>query len=145
MKFDVVFLDALALFQRSPGGADAESHIPKRSRKIRNQWTKCLLRLLRAEQKQNIEIRVGKKQPPPISTQSHQAKPRRAQRMRLQRILKHLLRRVIGQRTQRQYCVACAHTRFELSADTLSLVIGLWAEDRLRGNGTLHVVYRLME
>jgi hypothetical protein len=58
--------------------------------------------------------------------------------MRLQRILEHLLGRVIRQRTQRQHRLARAHTIFELSADTLSFVIGLWAEDRLRGNRTLH-------
>src|SRR3984885_14131620 len=65
--------------------------------------------------------------------------------MRLKRILENLLRLLIGQRTQRQHRLACAHTSFELSADTLAFVVGLRAEDRLRGNGTLHFVYGLPE
>jgi hypothetical protein len=66
-------------------------------------------------------------------------------RVRSKRFLENLLRRVIGQRAQRQHRLPRAHTRFELFADTLSFVVGLWTEDRLRCDRTLHVVYGLME
>src|SRR5580658_2103028 len=65
--------------------------------------------------------------------------------MRLQRVFKYLLRLLIGQRAQRQNRLPRAHTRLELLADTLAFVVGLRAEDRLRGNGTLHVLYGLTE
>ena len=145
VKLNIVFFDALALFERAPSGADAESHVPKRAREIRNQGTKSLLGLFGAEQEQNVEIRVRKKQPPSIPAQRHQTQPRGGEAVRLLRIFEHLLRFLIGQRAQRQHRLACAHTRLELFADTLAFVVGLRAEDRLRGNGTLHFINGLTE
>src|SRR6202012_3068653 len=83
MKLNIVFLDPLAFLESAASGTNAKPHVPERAGKIRNQRTESLLGLFGAEQKQNVEVRVGEKKPASIPTQRHQAKPGRTLPMRL--------------------------------------------------------------
>src|SRR6184192_1529485 len=73
MKFDVIFFDALALFECASCRADAEAQIPQSASEVSNQRTKGLLGTFVTEQEQDVEIGVGKEQAATVPTQGQQA------------------------------------------------------------------------
>ena len=73
MELGIIFLEALRFFNSSSREAHTETDVPQRSRKLCNQTVCCLLCRLILEEKEDIEIRVGKEELPPVSTDCDQS------------------------------------------------------------------------
>jgi hypothetical protein len=129
MKLGIVFFDALTLFERAAGGAYAKAEVPQSAREIRDERAELFFSFVIAEEKKNVEIRVGEKEAAAIAAQSDERKSRRFGRVDAQNFTENLLCRFVGERAESVQSFLRASARFKILAYTLPFVFGLWSED----------------
>src|ERR1700730_361270 len=138
VKLGVVFFDAPAFLDRAARRANTESQVPQRAGEVRDQRPEILFRFLASEQKEYVEIRVGKQKLAAVSAKGQQTQTRWRTAVDTHYLADNSPDVVVRQFTQCAYGFPRAHTRFELLPDTLSLVVGLRAEHRQGRERTLH-------
>jgi hypothetical protein len=129
MKFRVVFFDALAFLESAAGGAYAKTEIPQRAGEIRDQRSKFGLGFFVAEQKENIQIRVGEKQTATIAAKGHKGQALWLSVVDAQDFTKNLLGSAIGKFAKRAQRVLRTSAGFKLLPDALPFVLGQRSKD----------------
>jgi hypothetical protein len=96
MKLGVVFLNALALVNRAASTAHSKAEVPHRAGKFRNQRTKLFFRFLIFEEKQDVQIGVGKQHLPAVTAKRQQGQPVLRRVMHLQHVAERLVDGTVG-------------------------------------------------
>jgi hypothetical protein len=128
MEFGVVLFNAPAFFEGTSGGAHPESQIPQGTGKFRNQRPRFFLAFFAAEQKQEIQVRVGEEHFAAVTAECEQGQSLRPGLPYALQFAEDLADGFVGQFTQlpQRFLRACA--AFKELAYPLSLGFALRGE-----------------